>query len=133
MPDIYDQKADITGLHEGKRTGSCRKAALRRAILAIDPKTGRDVVEARIYWPGNTAYACIWVHGAGLYGHGGGKAGGYGYDKASAALQAACDDAGVTLAHNIAGVGEQAMRDAVAAIARAVAGRRKFLLIETYP
>ena len=53
-----------------------------------------------------------------------GRATGYGYHKASAALQAAFDSAGVgiTLAGapaSISGLGEAAMRDALEAVARA--------------
>jgi hypothetical protein len=82
--------------------------------------TMRSPIIARIYHTANTAYACIWVHNEPIHISGGGKAGGYGYHKASAALQGALDDAGVQLSESINGRGEQAMRDALTATARAL-------------
>lgn len=83
------------------------------------------VVDARI-WMGRSrsssvAYASIWVHpkGGNDYRSGAGKAGGYGYHRASAALQEAIASAGITLAVPIDGAGDSAMRAAVLAIARA--------------
>lgn len=86
----------------------------------------QSVIIARIYWSKNgaTCYACVWVHGS-ISTSGGGKAGGYGYHKASAALQNALTDAGVKLSEDIGGRGETAMTDALAAMAHAM-GHRKF-------
>ena len=93
-------------------------------------RTMQSVIIARIYWSkGATCYACVWVHGSSapknpVSTSGGGKAGGYGYHKASAALEAALDDAGVVLSEAIGGRGESAMTDALAAMARALGYRR---------
>lgn len=84
-------------------------------------------VIARFYWTkGGTCHACVWINALakGVHVSGGGKAGGYGYHKASAALQAALDDAGVTLPHDISGRGDSAMTDALALIAKALGFRR---------
>jgi hypothetical protein len=59
-------------------------------------------------------YCSVWVYGAGGGGHA--RANGYGYHKQSAALQAALDSAGITLAEPIDGRGDSAMRDALLAV-----------------
>lgn len=91
-----------------------------------DGRTMQSVIIARIYWSKNgaTCYACVWIHGD-IGTSGGGKAGGYGYHKASAALSYALTDAGVQLSEDIGGRGESAMTDALAAMAKAL-GYRKF-------
>lgn len=136
-------KANITNLRETPRD-MYRKDELTRQISAIDPATGREIVCARIYYPGSVAYACLWIHGP-KYGRGTGKAGGYGYHKASAALDEAIKDAGIVLTGDvygrdkrnnrpasIGGVGNDAMREAVEAIARAVTGKRRLIIHEAY-
>ena len=69
-------------------------------------------------------YCSLWITGD-VCASGSGRATGYGYHKASAALQSAFDSAGVgiTLAgdpSSISGIGEDAMRDALEAVALAV-------------
>lgn len=130
-------KADITNLTEFDGLHRFRKesAGLYRQISAIDPATGREIVCARIYWPGSVAYACLWVFGSrygAAYGSGAGKAGGGGYCKQSAALAVAIDRAGIVLDSSIDGRGTQAMRDAVETIARAVTGKRKVFVVEAH-
>lgn len=101
------------------------------AVLVQDKLYGmRAAVTLRIYYTpsrmyGSTAYACIWINGRNINLSGGGKAGGCGYHKASAAVSNALDDAGVTLNQSIHGVGDTAIRDALEAIAKAL-GYRKF-------
>lgn len=120
-------KADVTGLTDGKMTGR-RENGFHGEIAVIDPATGAAIVTARIYWPGQTAYCAVWVAGNGKYGMGSGKAGGGGYHKPSAALSAAISDAGITLNRSISGVGDGAMDEACEAIARAVTGKRRFIV-----
>lgn len=85
------------------------------------------VVTLRLYWPGQTTcYACAWVilkntvleHG-GTCVNGSGSAGGFGYDKPSAAADEAIRNAGFTLEKSISGVGDSAIREAVLAVAKA--------------
>ena len=94
-------------------------------------KTMKAIITARLYAAPSRAYGatyhvCIWInsptHGdhTSRYLSGGGKASGCGYHKASAALQAAINDAQVTLSESIGGVGETAMLDALEAIAAAL-------------
>ncbi|MFX5068880.1 hypothetical protein ABTC68_19770, partial [Acinetobacter baumannii] len=63
-----------------------------------------------------------------FYGRGQGKAGGYGYHKPSAALADAISDAGIRLSRSISGCGDDVMRDACEAIARALTGKRRFIV-----
>lgn len=121
-------KANTTNLRETPRNMFRKDDSLYREIAAIDPATGKALVIARIYHPGTVAYACIWIHGANRYGRGTGKAGGYGYHKASAALSEAIDDAGITLSESISGVGDSAMERATDAIARAITGKRRIII-----
>jgi hypothetical protein len=65
----------------------------------------------------STVYASIWVQ-YGNYCAGHGKAGGYGYHKASAAIEDAIRSAGFTLERSIGGVGESAIEGALRAIAK---------------
>ena len=140
-------KADVTGLRETSRNmDSYRKeSGFYREIAALDPATGRAVVTARIYIPGSTSYCAIWISGPDAYGRGLGKAGGYGYHKPSAALAEAIRDAGVILRGDIygrekinrpadiGGVGDSVMVEAVEAIARAVTGKRRFIVHTAHP
>ena len=71
----------------------------------------------RVYWPAQTAYACVWLSFADSYTIGKGKAGGYGYCKESGAIDNALSSAGIQLEHSIHGVGESAIWGALAAIA----------------
>jgi hypothetical protein len=77
-------------------------------------------------------YCSVWFTGirdALPWCAGHGKASGYGYHRPSAAMQEALDSAGIKLSEPIDGVGQQAMADALRAIARA-AGYRKCLIVE---
>lgn len=58
---------------------------------------------------------------------GGGRAGGGGYHKPSAALCAALSDAGVNLDENISGAGDGAMEAAIEAIAKAVGVKKPII------
>lgn len=126
-------KANITAMRETPRNMH-RKDSLDKEIAVIDPANGRAIVTARIYYPGSVAYACIWIASTPKtpFARGTGKAGGYGYHKASAALAAAISDAGIVLSESISGVGDSAMRNACEAIARAVTGKRRLIVHEAY-
>lgn len=91
----------------------------------------------------STVYASIWVNTKdGRYTSGRGSAGGYGYHKESAAIDAAIASAGIHLfgavfpsdnprekkRRHIDGVGETAIRAAIEAITRA-AGYRNFTIV----
>lgn len=97
-----------------------------RSVSALVPTTGRPddfiaAVDLRLYSTRATHYACLWVRPAqgDVYLSGSGKAGGYGYDRASAAAHSAIISAGIQLAYPIDGVGAEAVWGAVLAIAHA--------------
>ena len=103
------------------------------AIAVINGKM-REVVVARWYMArksdgASPVYASIWAYGAGFAISGYGRAKGYGYHKASAALSSAIDSAGIVLSERIDGVGDGATRSALEAIARAIAGDAADILI----
>ena len=103
------------------------------AVTVINGKM-REVVVARWYKArksdgASPVYASIWTYGAGFAISGHGRATGGGYHKASAALSAAIDSAGIVLSEPIAGVCDGASRRALEAIARAIAGDAADILI----
>jgi hypothetical protein len=124
-------------LNQSDKIASHRKEnGFYRQLTALDPKDGSPVVTARFYWPGrdgaSNCYCCVWVYGDDVHGSGAGKAGGYGYHKESQALALAFDDAGLTLADDLAGRGSGAMRDAMKDVAKQVTSRRKFFITEAH-
>ena len=103
------------------------------AIAGINGKM-REVVVARWYTArksdgASPVYASIWTYDAGFGISGHGRATGYGYHKASAALSKALDSAGIVLSERIDGLGDGAIRRALEAIARAIAGDAAEILI----
>ena len=103
------------------------------AVAVINGKM-REVVVARWYMArksdgASPVYASIWTYGAGFDISGHGRATGYGYHKASAALSAAIDSAGIVLSERIDGLGDGASQRALEAIARAIAGDATEILI----
>lgn len=123
-----------------------------RVVSTLQGKTGlHTVCEARFYMArrsdgASPVYCSLWVHGAGIYCGGYGKASGYGYHKESAALQAAIDSAGIRLTGDnyrqaptdaestqparIDGCGSSAMNAAMRAIASAVGADPACMLVE---
>ena len=117
-------------------SGQKEMVSAMSAIAVINGKM-REVVIAR--WckarksdGASPVYASIWVYGAGFDISGHGRATGYGYHKASAALSTALESAGIVLSEPIAGVGEGAIRRAVEAVARALAGDAAEILITNH-
>lgn len=103
----------------------------------IDPKTGREAICVRFYHAprGSVMYCCVWVNPCDYnapessYGHGGGRAGGYGYCKASAAFDDAVRSMGIELNESVSGRGDAALESAMYAIAKANTGKRKFFMV----
>jgi len=119
--------------------GSCRKEkhGLHKQFQVIDLDTiehspegiprASAIVTVRVYWPAQTAFACVWLSTADAYAVGKGKAGGYGYCKLSGAVDNALRDAGVELETSIHGVGESAVWGALEAFAR-FAGLKNWII-----
>ena len=117
-------------------SGQKEMVSAMSAVAAVNGKM-REVVVARWYMArksdgASPVYASIWVYGAGFDISGYGRATGYGYHKASAALSSAIDSAGITLSERIDGCGDGAVRDALEAIARAIAGDSGEILITNH-
>ena len=97
----------------------------------------REYIDCRFYaTKGGTVYCCIWVY-CGIDSKtnvsgfsASGKAGGWGYDKKSAALQEALTNADIKLNHNIWGTGE--IKRPLEAIAKYISGKRSIHIIESY-
>ena len=103
-----------------------RKKELIRAYDVVVNDNGRlaNIITVRCYMGrsanASTMYASIWIYDEKHHTSGTGKAGGYGYHKASAAIADAIESAGVTLNENIAGAGDSAIEQALEAIALAL-------------
>ena len=95
------------------------------------PGEAQSIVTLRLYWPDSVFYACLWVNADPVHTQGSGKAGGYGYCKASSAAGQAIRNAGFQLEHDIDGVGLNAIRDAMKALAVEL-GHPEALLHEAY-
>lgn len=114
---------------EGRKA---RDKELIRGIKIIDTITLQWAADCRLYMSrsgdgASPVYCNLWIHGGGIHGVASGKAGGYGYDKRSSAVSSALDNLGVKLYQddgikpaNIAGVGDDAIRTALMAVAVAL-------------
>lgn len=97
---------------------------------ALD-KDFNEIVDCRFYCTkGGTVYCCIWVHGDNGWFSASAKAGGWGYDKKSAALATALDNAGVKLNASISCTGY--VKEPIEAIAKYFSGKRNIHVIESY-
>ena len=118
----------------GKNLSGQKEMIIAISAVAVINGEMREVVVARWYMArksdgASPVYASIWTYGAGFDISGHGRATGCGYHKTSAALSAAIDSAGIVLSERIYGLGDGAIRRAVEAIARAIAGDAAEILI----
>ena len=112
-----------------------KKETIKTMIL-ITCKAGEfsEPVTARWYMSrsgdgASPVYCSLWIHCSPYYVSGRGKAGGYGYHKASAAFQEACDSAGIELSQPVDGRGDESVREAMFAIGAALGFERAELHI----
>ena len=135
-------KAVFTAENEPRNGWQYNNKELVDQYVVTDKKTEKVVVDCRVYMGksrnASTVFASIWINGinsqADLYVSGSGKAGGYGYCKASAAVESAIHSAGFELYGSpynrkpenrtawknrtyIGGCGTTAIKDALLAIA----------------
>ena len=94
------------------------------SVIAAYDNELQELVTARFYMSSrrdaNYVTCIFWVHGGTAgYVSASGTAGGYGYHKASAALQDALNSAYIELSDRISGVGEKAMAAALLVVAKA--------------
>ena len=122
-------KATINKAAKTKFTTSHRKEG--KCFLTVYAAIVGDKVpvELRIYYTGTKAYACIWINdnNTETYLSGSGSAGGYGYDKRSAAADEAIRNAGVTISESINARGESAIYAAMSAIATELGYNNTFI------
>lgn len=104
------------------------KELVERLVLVATAPDGTlvDVVDARWYMArrsdgASPVYCSVWIRSPLLarWLAGRGKAGGYGYCKQSAAFSEAVDSAEIKLSRRVDGVGMEAVREAMNAIAKA--------------
>ena len=107
-----------------------------KTMVLITCKSGefKEPITVRWYMSRSGAgarpvYCSLWVHCSPYHVSGRGKAGGYGYDKKSAAFQDACDSAGIELSQPVDGFGDSMVRDAMYSIGQALGFERAELHI----
>ena len=126
--------ANIDNLRDGKSVGRIReKGFIGGYKLVTTGKANIERVDVRFYAAprGSVVYCIVWISGNNKWGRGVGRAGGYGYDKRSAALGAALDDAGIMLSEDISGRGDCAEWEAIRAIGDAL-GYPVTILVDFY-
>ena len=103
-----------------------KKETIKQMVL-ITHKAGefKEPITVRWYMSrsgdgASPVYCALWVRCSPYYVSGRGKAGGYGYHKASAAFQDACDSAGIELSQPVDGRGNDMVREAILAIGEAL-------------
>ena len=118
----------------GKNLSGQKELVSAMSAVAVVNGKMREVIVARWYKArksdgASPIYASIWTFGAVHIISGYGRATGYGGHKTSRALSAAIDSAGIVLPERISGAGDGAIRSALEAIARAIAGDAAEILI----
>lgn len=108
-----------------------RKDELDHSYKTIT-KEFETIVDCRTYSTDRMAYCCIWINHKKLYKSGSGSAGGYGYDRESAAVADALYNAGIDI-NNISGRGGSAVEQAIMAITKKLLGQKQFGLIISHP
>jgi hypothetical protein len=116
-----------TDTNNGRNYADKYETIGRKLVVAWDQEKGEFAypVDARFYMArksdgASPVYCSVWIRTRdGHYFAGHGLARGYGYDKKSAALDAALDSAGIALAARIDGCGDSTARVALLAIADA--------------
>ena len=113
--------------------GNKKELVNSRNVIVNSDDGLKNIITVRCYMGrsanASTVYASIWVNAPDIHTSGKGKAGGYGYHKASAAVADAISSAGITLDTNISGVGDGAIKESLEAIANAL-GFERVLIVE---
>ncbi len=139
ITNSYDPNSDTIRKNRKENGGFFRSMSIiDRDKEPWKDKTMPSSIEARFYCPGHVVYCCLWIHGKDEHRHGGARAGGYGYHKSSAALEGAIRECGIDITHDdgrpahFGGAGDEAMREALCAIADAI-GLTNYFLFESHP
>jgi hypothetical protein len=109
------------------------KELTQHFLLIHDNKAAVDL---RIYYArskyASTCYASVWLHWGKLWTSGKGRAGGYGYHRASAAAAQAFQTANVKLSKDINGRGDNAIEEALYAIGHAMGFERSAMNVLSF-
>ena len=112
-----------------------KKETVKQAVL-IACKAGEFSEPVTVRWymsrsgdGASPVYCSLWIHCSPYYVSGRGVAKGYGYHKASAAFQDACDSAGIELSQPVDGRGSDMVKEAMFAIGQALGFERAELHI----
>jgi hypothetical protein len=139
--EMATNKATQTG-KSGTIKGNWRDKELIRSIQVFDLEAldynnrPKRVIDCRLYMGrsnnSSTIYCLLWITPIdGTWVEGSGSAGGYGYEKQSAAIGDAIMSAGITLERSVSGVGLEAAKGGLEAIAEYF-GSNKLLTVESY-
>ena len=128
-------KAQIVSTQSNAVNYGVKKELVSTWNVIVNSDDGlKNIITVRCYMGrstnASTVYASIWVHSTDHQTSGTGKAGGYGYHKASAAIAEAIKSAGIELDKDIAGAGESAIEQALGAIAYALGYYVSFLVVK---
>lgn len=118
-------KAHTLDTYAGRNYGNEKELCSTFNVMALHKGRMVEAVTCRVYMgrsrSSSTVHATVWLHGKEYHGSGSGQAGGYGYNKESAAVDTALAMAGVKLSRSVHGTGET--REALEATARALGYR----------
>ena len=118
-------KITKTECRNAKNYGDKKETVKTMVLIACKAGEFSEPITVRWYMSrsgdgASPVYCALWVHCSPYYVSGRGKAGGYGYHKASAAFQDACDSAGIELSQPVDGRGNDMVREALYAIGAAL-------------
>jgi len=126
-------KANIDKMRETNKSLRFRDKELIHGYKVLNDRD--TIIDVRLYMSrsgsASVVYCALWIQ-ASHYGCGAGKAGGYGYEKKSAAVGDAISDSGISLDSDIDGRGEYAIIEALEAIAQSL-GCKNPLIVEFQP
>ena len=104
-----------------------------KSVIIDGEKAGKELIDVRFYMgrssSASTVYCLVWIKDdkSGEWYSGKGKAGGYGYDKRSASLADALENAGV-IVKGLAGVGETAELETLRALSSYLTDKKFFIV-----
>ena len=118
-------KLTKTDVSNARNMGDKKETIKTMALITCKAGEFSEPITVRWYMSrsgdgASPVYCSLWVHHEPCYVSGRGKAGGYGYHKASAAFQDACDSAGIELSQPVDGCGDSLVKYAILAIGEAL-------------
>lgn len=125
-------KISINKLVDGINAKSHRKEnSFYKSLSLISFKDNQfsEKLIVRFYGSGQTVYCCVWGSINGNHFNGSGKAGGYGYDKESAAFSEALQSAGFEVS-SLAGTGQN--EEAINFIAKELMNLEAFTIVRAH-